>query len=188
VPQKRAHGHRARSSAQLRVILCYAHRDEGLRNELEKHLSALKRSAVIRTWHDRKISPGTEFDVQIEQHLVIADLVLLLISPDFMTSDYCYTKEMAAALKRHHRGAARVIPIILRPVDWVQTPIGRLLALPTDGRPVTNWRRRDDALLDVAKGVRRAAEDIQAKATVARRRKLRSPKPKRRLPSSMERF
>jgi hypothetical protein len=86
--------------------------------------------------------------------------VLLLISPDFMNSDYCYRREMRAALKRHAKGLTRVIPIILRPVDWIRTPIGKLLALPRDGRPVTTWHRRDEALLDVAKGVRRAAEEL----------------------------
>jgi hypothetical protein len=131
-----------------------------LREELDKHLSALRRSAVIASWHDRKISPGAELDFEVDRHLKSSDLVLLLISPDFMNSDYCYCREMRAALKRHARGQARVIPIILRPVDWVRTPIGKLLALPRDGRPVTTWHRRDEALLDVAKGVRRAAEEI----------------------------
>jgi len=127
---------------------------------LDKHLSALRRSAVISSWHDRRISPGADLDCEVDQHLNRSDLVLLLISPDFMNSDYCYRREMQAALKRHAKGQVRVIPIILRPVDWLQTPIGKLLALPRDGRPVTTWQRRDEALLDVAKGVRRIAEEI----------------------------
>ncbi len=103
-------------------------------------------------------APRHRFALMLRQHLI-----LLLISPDFMDSDYCYRREMRAALKRHAKGQARVIPIILRPVDWRRTPIGRLLALPRDGKPVTTWHRRDEALLDVAKGVRMAAEEVGAR-------------------------
>jgi hypothetical protein len=147
--------------ARVKVILSYAHRDEKLRDELAKHLAALRRSAVIDIWHDRKIVPGDELDRDILLQLQNSDVVLLLISPDFMNSDYCYRREMRIALRRHAKGQARVIPIILRPVDWHGTPIGKLSALPKDGRPVTTWRRRDEALLDVAKGVRRAAEELR---------------------------
>jgi hypothetical protein len=146
---------------RIRVILSYAHCDEKLRDELAKHLAALRRSAVIDIWYDRKIVPGDELDCIILQHLQNSDIVLLLISPDFMNSDYCYRREMRIALRRHARGEARVIPIILRPVDWHGTPIGKLSALPKDGRPVTTWRRRDEALLDVTKGVRRAVEELR---------------------------
>jgi TIR domain len=146
---------------RIRVILSYAHHDEKLRDELAKHLAALRRSAVIDIWYDRKIVPGDELDRDILERLQNSDVVLLLISPDFMNSDYCYRREMRIALRRHARGQARVIPIILRPVDWHGTPIGKLSALPKDGRPVTTWRRRDEALLDVAKGVRRAAEELR---------------------------
>jgi len=150
--------------------MSYAHRDESLRDELDKHLSPLRRSALIDTWHDRKISPGADLDATIDQRLATADLVLLLISPDFINSDYCYRREMRAALRRHSKGHARVIPIILRPVDWVRTPIGRLLATPKDAKPVTTWHRRDDALLDVATSVRRAAEEIATDRTAATRK------------------
>jgi hypothetical protein len=145
---------------RVRVFLSYAHKDERLRDELDKHLSALKRSFVIETWHDRRIVPGAVLNSEIDIRLATADLVLPLISPDFITSDYCYQKEMRAALDRHAAGDTRVIPIILRPVDWLGTPLGKLLALPRDGKPVTKWHRRDDALLDIARGVRRAAEEI----------------------------
>jgi hypothetical protein len=156
----KALGPSVRVAVRIRVILFYAHRDEMLREELDKHLSALRRSEAIESWCDRRIAPGSELDREIDQHLKSSELVLLLISPDFINSDYCYRREMQAALRRHAKGQARVIPIILRPVDWLRTPIGKLLALPRDGRPVTTWHRRDEALLDVAKGVRRAVEEM----------------------------
>lgn len=154
-----------RGTARVTVFLSYAHRDDRLREELDKHLSPLRRSALIETWHDRRITPGTELDTEIDQRLASADLVLLLISPDFINSDYCYRREMRTALRRHAKGQARVIPIILRPVDWLRTPIGGLLATPRDAKPVTTWHRRDDALLDVATSVRRAAEEITTQRT-----------------------
>jgi len=166
-------GAKLRSSRRARclsVCISYAHRDGPLLGELEKHLSALRRSAVVSSWYDREISAGAHLDREISRHLMCSDIVLLLISPDFINSDYCYKREMRVALRRHAQGQARVIPIILRPVDWVRTPIGKLLALPKDGKPVTTWRRRDDALLDVAKAVRRVAEEMGSPARPTRGR------------------
>lgn len=161
--RKRAHRQGSRLvRVRLKVFLSYAHRDEKLRDEVEKHLSVLRRSKLIATWHDHRISPGKNIDQEIAGALATSDLILLLVSPDFLNSDYCYLREMNCALKRHKNGQARVIPIILRPVDWSRTPIGKLLALPRDGKPVTSWSKRDEALLDVATGVRRAVEEIQS--------------------------
>ena len=146
----------------LQVFFCYSHKDEELRDELEKHLSLLKREGLISGWHDRKIGPGNEVDPEIDEKLSSSQIVLLLISPDFMDSNYCYDVEMDKALELHHTHAARVIPIILRPTDWETAPFGSLLALPKDGEPVTSgkWDSQDEAFLDVAKGIRYAIRDI----------------------------
>lgn len=151
------------TTRRVNVFVSYSHKDERLREEVEKHLSALRRSKSIGIWNDHRISPGNEVDAQVAAFLGTSDLVLLLVSPDFMDSNYCYVREMKEALKRHRRGDARVIPVVLRPVDWSKTPIGKLLALPRNGKPVTSWNKRDEALLDVAKGIRRVVEEIQAK-------------------------
>jgi hypothetical protein len=152
----------------LRVFLSYAHRDEWLKIELVKHLSALRRSKLIESWDDRKISPGVTLDPEISRHLETAHLILLLVSPDFINSDYCYCVEMKTALKRHACGRARVVPVILRPVDWLHTPLGKLLALPTDSKPVTKWSRRDDAFLEIAKGIRTTVEDLRRENLVSK--------------------
>ena len=112
----------------------YSHSDETLRNELEKHFSTLRRQGFIKTWHDRGIGAGKEFDQEISQHIEEADIILLLISPDFLASDYCYEKEMTRALERHKSGEARVIPVILRPCDWHDAPFGKLQAVPVPNR------------------------------------------------------
>jgi len=153
----------------LVVFASYSHGDEALHDELAKHLKPLEREGVIRPWHDRKISAGRELWTAIDNVLENADIILLLISPDFVASDYCWSREMKRAMERHESGEARVIPVILRPVDWHKTPFGKLLALPTDGKPVVSWDSNDDGLLDIAKGIRRVAEELRAEETHAAR-------------------
>jgi hypothetical protein len=119
------------------LFFSYSHRDEALRDQLETHLSMLKRQGFIETWHDRRITAGEVFGNAISANLERADIVLLLVSPDFLASDYCYKKEMTRALERHDAAECRVIPVILRPCDWHDAPFGRLLAAPKDGKPIT---------------------------------------------------
>jgi hypothetical protein len=142
------------------VFFSYSHADEALRDQLEKQLSMLKRQGVIETWHDRRIGAGQEIDRTIDSHIETDDIILLLVSPDFLASDYCYEKEMLCAVARHDAGEAIVIPVILRACDWHGAPFGKLLATPTDGRPVTQWPDRDQAFLEVTRAVRGAAERL----------------------------
>ncbi len=140
------------------VFFSYSHADETLRDELEKQLSMLKRQGVIETWHDRRIGAGEEIDRAIDERLNGDDIILLLVSPDFIASRYCYDVEMKRAMERHQAGEAIVIPVILRPCDWQPAPFGKLNASPPDGKPITKWTDRDEAFLEVAKAVRKAAE------------------------------
>jgi len=142
------------------VFFSYSHKDEDLRDELEVHLAALKRQGVIEAWHDRRIGVGKDLPKVIDAHLEEAEIVLLLVSPDFIASDYCYDVEMSRAMERHKSGHARVVPVILRPCDWHDTPFGKLLAVPKDGMPIMKYPSRDDAFLEIALAVREAAEDI----------------------------
>ena len=150
-------------AAKLEVFFSYAHADEEWRDKLEKHLGGLKRQRRILTWHDRKILPGAEWAPEIGAHLSSADIILLLISSDFISSEYCWSVELKQAIKRHEAGNARVIPIIVRPVNWKKTPFARLQALPKDGKPVSTWPDIDEALLNVAEGVQNAVEDLRKK-------------------------
>ena len=139
------------------VFISYSHRDEELRRELETHLAPLRREGIIDVWHDRRIGPGEEIHQQISTHLEAADIVLLLISSDFIASDYCHEIELNRAIERHNDGSARVIPVILRPCDWHSAPFGNLNAAPTDGKPVVKHATLDDGFLEVAQAVRKAA-------------------------------
>jgi hypothetical protein len=139
-----------------RVFFSYSHADEGHRDRLEKSLAMLKRQGLIETWHDRRIPAGAELDRSISTELEKADVVLLLVSPDFLDSGYCFEIEMTRALERHDAGEARVIPIILRPCDWHASPLSKLMATPSDGRPITKWPDLDEAFQDVVESIRRA--------------------------------
>jgi hypothetical protein len=138
------------------VFFSYSHKDEELRDRLEVALATLKRQGLIETWHDRMLRAGDEFDPGIRQELERADIILLLVSPDFIASGYCYDVEMTRALERHHAGEARVIPVILRACDWHPTPFGKLIAAPRDGKAIRSWPDLDEAFLDVAKKIREA--------------------------------
>ena len=147
--------------APLRLFYSYSHRDEAMREGLEPHLTLLRREGVIAVWHDRRIIAGQEWKGQIDRHLDEADIILLLISADFLASDYCYETEMKRALSRHGAGDACVIPVIIRSVDWIGAPFATLQALPKDAKPVSRWDDADDAWTDVARGIRHAAEEIR---------------------------
>ena len=118
------------------------------------HLALLRRQGVIEGWHDRMIGAGDEWAGEIDAALEAADVILLLVSPSFIASDYCYDREMRRALERHEAGQARVIPVLVRPCDWRSAPFAKLQGLPRDARPVTQWDDPDAAWLDVARGIR----------------------------------
>jgi hypothetical protein len=143
-----------------KVFFSYSHRDKELRDELEKHLSILKRQGFIETWHDRRIAPGEELSREIDRNLEISDVVLLLVSSDFLASDYCYDIEMRRALERHESGEARVVPVILRPCDWQDAPFGKLLATPPDGKAVTRFPTLDDAFVLVVADIKKALRQM----------------------------
>lgn len=152
------------SQEPVKVFYCYAREDKTLRDKLERHLAALKRTRQIITWHDREIQPGAEWEKEIDSHIESADLILLLISADFIDSDYCWGKEMYQALDKHRKGTSQTIPIILRPVVWTGTPIAELQLLPTDAKPVTQWPDPDQAFEDVAQNISRVVSSLQQKA------------------------
>jgi hypothetical protein len=144
----------------LSVFVSYSHADETLKTELDKHLRPLQRLQLIDAWHDRKIAPGDEWDKSISENLEKADIILLLVSIDFINSPYCYDIELERAIERHSAKQAVVIPIILRSCMWQQTSFAKLQALPKDAKAISLWENLDDALVNVAEGVRQVASDI----------------------------
>ena len=159
------------------LFFSYSHADEGLRDQLEIQLAMLKRQGTIETWHDRRIVAGENLDHAIGAHVESDDIVLLLVSPDFLASDYCSDVEMMRAMERHAAGEAVVIPVILRACDWHAAPFGKLMATPTDGRPITQWPDRDQAFLEVAKAIRAAVQKLEGKTAAAAPAKAPAPLP-----------
>src|SRR2546421_6385123 len=148
------------------VFISYSHQDQALRQKLDNHLANLKRQNIITSWYDGDITSGTEWQLQIIEHLNNAQIILLLISDDFMASDFCYSIEMYTAIVRHDANQVRVIPIILRPVDWKGAPFEKIQALPNGGKPVTNWPNQDDAFVDIVLGIRKAIDDLIIKSNI----------------------
>ena len=145
----------------VEVFFSYAHEDEKLRDKLAKHLRILERQKIIKSWYDRDITAGDEWKAKILEQLNRADIILLLISADFLDSDFCWGTELERAMARNDEKSACVIPIILRPVDWKEAPFAKLQALPKNGEPVTNWTNEDQAFEDIVKGIRKVAKTLK---------------------------
>jgi hypothetical protein len=154
--ERKPHG----AADMIRLFVSYSHKDERHRKALEVHLASARRGGRAIEWNDRLIHPGTEWADAIDAELNRADVVVLLLSPDFLASDYCYGVEMERALERHRAGDARVVPVVVRPCDWKYEPIQELQMLPTGAKPVTEWPNRDRAWLDVATGIRAVIAEL----------------------------
>jgi hypothetical protein len=151
---------------ESKVFISYSHKDEHYRDELEKHLVMLRRNGLIQTWTDRKILPGQEWGKEISTELEASDIIVLLVSSDFLASDYCFDIEVRQAMKQHEQGSSTVVPIILRPCDWHDAPFGVLQGLPKDAKPIKEYSDIDSAFLEVVKGLKKIlAEKPQAKKT-----------------------
>lgn len=151
------------ATGAVEIFVSYVRTDEALRSELAKHLKPMKREGLITEWYADNVEAGVEQKQEAKAHLDAARIILLLVSPDFLDSDYHYDFEMARALERHIAGTARVIPIILRPTEgWEKTEFHKLQALPRDGRPVKQWSDRDEAFAKIAKEIRIVAEKLKS--------------------------
>jgi hypothetical protein len=147
----------------LNIFFAYSRVDSKLRERLDIHLSGLKRKNFINTWYDGEITPGTEWDKEIEFALSKADIILLLISADFIASDYCFDVEMKRAISRHEKGDAIIIPVILHPCDWSDLPFSKIQGLPQNGKAVTsdNWENPEYALSEVAKSIKDLVDNLR---------------------------
>lgn len=151
----------------IKVFFSYSHKDEKFREELDAHLSPLRRNKIIEVWNDRVIDAGKEFDKVIDSNLLDSNIILLLISSNFINSDYCYDIEMEEALNMHNSGSASVIPIILQPCAWSTiTPLTKLKVCPTDGKAITLYSNQHEAFMNVAESIKKVAENIRLKQSL----------------------
>lgn len=148
-----------------KLFISYSHKDESHRQDFEDHLSVLRRRGVVDVWHDRKILPGSEWKGQIDQHLEEADIVVLLISPSFLASDYCFDVELKRAMEKKDEGSAEIIAILVRPCDWNDCEFSKYQAVPKDAQPITTWQDADTAWLDVVNGLKQHIENFHPKSS-----------------------
>jgi formylglycine-generating enzyme required for sulfatase activity len=150
--------------AAIKIFYSYARKDRELRDTLDNHLAALQAAGRVETWHDLQLEPGIEWEPDLLARLKAADIILLLISVDFMASKYCYSTELRLAIDRHHAGQAKVIPVILRPCDWNHdyVPFSKLNVLPPGAKPVTSWPDPDEAYAIVAGKIRETVDALKA--------------------------
>lgn len=130
----------------LRLFISYSHKDDNFRHELETHLATLRRQGVITVRSDRQTEAGAEWEQTIREELETADIILLLVGPDFLASDFCHGQELKRAMERHETRAARVIPVFLRHCDWKGETFGKLQGVPDNAKPVAAWSDRDQSL------------------------------------------
>ena len=162
-----------------KIFISYAHKDEDLRQELERHLTELKRQENVKIWSDEQIRPGEELDRVIQKELEQADIILLLVSSDFLASTYCREVETVKALEQRKTRGVITIPVILRQCDWQSAPFGRLKALPKDGNPVVHYSSHDDAFFEIANAlseeVRKLGKSSPSDAVATQDNKARFP-------------
>jgi internalin A len=166
---------RRQNPSPLNVFISYSHKDRTVFNQLEVHLKLLERHGLIHSWHFRRVGAGQEWTKQISNNLERADIVVLLVSADFLASDYCYDVEIIRALERHDSGEAVVVPVIVRDVDWSDTPFARLQPLPSNGRALKRWADRDGGWRNVIEGIKVVAEGLQQPSEKQRKRKSKKP-------------
>ena len=141
-----------------RVFISYSHCDIAYKIELEKHLSPLFLMKKVAIWTDRDLRAGQALYENIASNIKSADIILLLISSDYLYSSSCID-EMEVALSRSRDQLATAIPIIVRFCDWEILPLGKILAIPQDGNPVSTWPDQDKAWRDVVRQIRVLIED-----------------------------
>jgi internalin A len=144
----------------VRAFISYSFKDQAFRETLEVHLSPLKRMGLIEAWHDGKLTPGGAWETEIMTEFEQAELINLLVSPDYLASDYCWDIEMRRALERHEEGSAIVVPVLIRHAFWQIAPFSKLSIVPHKARPITSYKNQDRAWLYV---VRTIHELIQAR-------------------------
>ena len=147
-----------RAASPILLFYSYAPEDASHYAELERHLKPLHRS--VAAWHVGMAAPGTDATREAAKHLDEANIIIVLVTANYLSSDLLYFGELKRAMERHDGDEARVIPIIVRHCDWDIAPFAKLKPLPSGGTPVSGWSDRDEAWTDVAKGIRRGIEEI----------------------------
>lgn len=146
----------------MKTFISYSHADAAVVSRLKTHLRQMERDRLVSVFYDREIHAGQDLDDAISGNLEEAGLFLAVVSPDFLSSSYCYEREMQRALELHEAGRIIVVPIIAEPSDWKNSPLGRLKAVPQDGKPISEWQNANSAFMDIVGELRRLAASVNS--------------------------
>ena len=146
---------------KLKVFFSYSHKDAKLLDKLDGHMSGLRMAQVVDTWTDGMIRAGDDWRKEIMELATTADVILLLISSDFLKSDFCQSIELKRALERHETDPTLIIPILLRPCDIKGTVVEKFQCIPKGAKPVTEWSNRDRAFVDIVERIRTALSEFE---------------------------
>ena len=152
MPKEKAPSH-PNSTGPIKCFISYSHKDKSMCNKLKNHLDALSRLYNIETWFDGKILPGGNIDEEIKKSLISADIVLLLVTTDFLASYYCYEKELSVAMERHNKGQCIVVPIIGKPIVSGKYIFSHLKYVPTDGKPISTFSPQYNGFHNACEGI-----------------------------------
>lgn len=138
------------------TFISYAHEDKSIMESLATHLSPLHRLGLIRLWHDKKLNAGAVLDKEIAGKLNNAEVVIMLVSADFINSDYCFSREMIAALENHRKNKTKIIPILARSCYWQLSPFSSLLLANT--KAIASHENQDEALVSVVEEIKKVLD------------------------------
>jgi hypothetical protein len=148
------------------LFICYSSKDTRWREGLRPSLNRLQRKGIIDFWYDRMVSAGTDWNNEIQQKLDESEIVLCLVSRDFLDAPYIEENELPKALDRHRAGKARLIPLIVRPCNWEDTPLSELQTATGDTRPLANWRNKDAAYMIIEKQLEKVWREFREPSKV----------------------
>lgn len=138
----------------MKAFISYSHKDHHWLEKFHIHLAHLRRDGKLDSWTDEQIPTGSKIDNAISGELTRSQIFFALLSPDYIASSYCYDREFKKALELHDEGKITIIPIVLEPCDWLNTPFSDFKALPRDGKPVSAWENANNAFLDIVQNIR----------------------------------
>ncbi|MGO4127410.1 toll/interleukin-1 receptor domain-containing protein [Inquilinus sp. YAF38] len=148
-----------------KAFISYSHADEKALERLHKHMAMLRREGDISTWTDNQVLAGDSVDTEISKNLEDSGIFIALLSPDYLASNYCYEKEFARAQELCLAGSMRIVPVVIEPCDWSSSPFREYLALPKDGKAISEWTNQNNAYLDVVSGIRRLIKNERPAST-----------------------
>lgn len=142
----------------MKLFISYSHKNKGERETLDKHLAILRKNDNLTVWSDIEILPGKDLENEVDENVNTADIICLLLSADYFSSDPCL-KECQIALQKKIKGEASVIPVILSHCGWKDTELSKIKALPNDGKEISTYRNQNEAWFEVYEGIKKIIQD-----------------------------